>query len=62
VNVANGGCDRLIDALVPQGSAAEIAEIVHAHLHAGADHVCLQPLGEDGIPRDAWTALAKALI
>jgi probable F420-dependent oxidoreductase len=61
-DVANGGSDRLIDALVPQGSASEIAEIVHAHLHAGADHVCLQPLGEDGIPRDAWTALAKALI
>ena len=61
-DVADGGSDRLIDALVPQGSAAEIAEIVHAHLDAGADHVCLQPLGEDGIPRDAWTALAKALI
>jgi hypothetical protein len=40
----------------------EIAEIVNAHLHAGADHVCLQPLGEDGFPRNAWTALAKALI
>ena len=61
-DVADGGSDRLIDALVPQGSAAEIAEIVHAHLDAGADHVCLQPLGEDGIPRDAWTALAEALI
>jgi len=61
-DVANGGSDRLIDALVPQGSAAEIAELVHAHLDAGADHVCLQPLGEDGIPRAAWTALAKALI
>lgn len=61
-DVANGGSDRLIDALVPQGSAEEIAEIVHAHLDAGADHVCLQPLGEDGIPHNAWTALAKALI
>ena len=61
-DVADSGSDRLIDALVPQGSAAEIAEVVHAHLDAGADHVCLQPLGRDGIPRDAWTALAKALI
>ena len=61
-DVANGGSDRLIDALVPQGSAEEIAEIVHAHLDAGADHVCLQPLGEDGIPRNAWTALANALL
>jgi hypothetical protein len=52
----------LVDALVPQGGAAEIAEVVRAHLDAGADHVCLQPLGQDGIPRDAWTALAKVLM
>ncbi|MFL5927710.1 MAG: TIGR03620 family F420-dependent LLM class oxidoreductase [Gaiellaceae bacterium] len=61
-DVADGGSDRLIDAIVPQGSADEIAEIVQAHLDAGADHVCLQPLGEDGIPRNAWAALAKALL
>jgi probable F420-dependent oxidoreductase len=61
-DVANGGSDRLIDAIIPQGSAEEIASVVHAHLDAGADHVCLQPLGEDGIPRKAWTALAKALV
>lgn len=61
-DVANGGSDRLIDAVVPQGSAEEIAEVVHAHLDAGADHVCVQPLGEEGIPRDSWTALAKVLI
>jgi probable F420-dependent oxidoreductase len=61
-DVANGGSDRLIDAIVPQGSAEKIAEVVHAHLDAGADHVCLQPLGEDGIPRQGWTALARALM
>jgi probable F420-dependent oxidoreductase len=61
-DVVNGGSDRLIDAVVPQGSAEDIAELVRAHLDAGADHVCVQPLGEDGIPRSAWTALAKVLI
>jgi probable F420-dependent oxidoreductase len=61
-DIADGGSDRLIDAIVPQGSAEQIAVIVQAHLEAGADHVCLQPLGEEGIPRDGWTALAKALI
>jgi probable F420-dependent oxidoreductase len=61
-DVANGGSDRLIDAVIPQGSAEAIAEVVHAHLEAGAEHVCVQPLGEDGIPRNDWTALAKALI
>jgi len=61
-DVANGGSDRLIDAIVPQGSADEVAAVVHAHLDAGADHVCVQPLGGDGIPRSAWAALAEALI
>jgi probable F420-dependent oxidoreductase len=57
-----GGSDRLIDAVVPQGSAEQIAEVVRMHLDAGADHVCVQPLGEDGIPRSSWTALAKVLV
>jgi probable F420-dependent oxidoreductase len=61
-DIANGGSDRLIDAIVPQGSAEQIAEVVHAHIDAGADHVALQPLGEDGVPREGWTALARALI
>src|SRR5919202_1703103 len=59
---AGGGSDRLLDAIVPQGSAAQIAEVVRAHLDAGADHVCVQPLGEAGIPRASWTALANALL
>ena len=61
-DLADGGSDRLIDAVIPQGSAEQIAEVVRAHLDAGADHVCLQPLGEEGIPRESWTALANALI
>src|SRR5439155_6018921 len=61
-DLADGGSDRLIDAVIPQGSAEEIAEVVRAHLDAGADHVCLQPLGEEGIPRESWTALAKVLV
>jgi hypothetical protein len=59
---AGGGSDRLLDAIVPQGSAEQIAEVVRAHLDAGADHVCVQPLGEAGIPRASWTALADALL
>jgi probable F420-dependent oxidoreductase len=57
-----GGSDKLIDAVIPQGSPEQVAEVVRAHLDAGADHVCVQPLGEEGIPRASWTALAKALI
>lgn len=59
---AGGGSDRLIDAIVPHGSAEQIAEVVRAHLDAGADHVCVQPLGEAGIPRESWAALAKVLV
>ncbi|MGH9126373.1 MAG: TIGR03620 family F420-dependent LLM class oxidoreductase [Acidimicrobiales bacterium] len=44
---AGGGSDRLVDALVPSGAPADIAERVRAHLAAGADHVCVQPLGEN---------------
>ena len=61
-DIANGGSDRLIDAIVPHGSADEIATAVSVHLSAGADHVCLQALGATGIPRDQWSALASALI
>lgn len=61
-DLAHGGSDRLIDAVIPQGRAEQLAEVVRAHLDAGADHVCLQPLGEEGIPRESWTALANALI
>jgi probable F420-dependent oxidoreductase len=61
-DIANGGSDRLIDSIVPHGSAADVAVAARAHLQAGADHVCLQPLGQDGVPREEWTALAAALI
>ena len=60
-DLADGGSDRLIDAVIPHGEAGQIAEVVHAHLEAGADHVCLQPVGVTGVPREEWTALAGAL-
>lgn len=60
-DLADGGSDRLIDAIVPHGTASEIAAVVREHLDAGADHVCLQPVGVRGIPREEWTALASAL-
>lgn len=60
-DIANGGSDRLIDAVVPHGTAQEIASVAMEHLAAGADHVCVQPLGASGIPREEWTVLASAL-
>ena len=60
-DIASGGSDRLIDAIIPHGGPDEIAAAARLHLSAGADHVCLQAAGVKGIPRSDWTALASAL-
>lgn len=60
-DVADGGSDRLLDAVVPQGTADAIAAAAREHLSAGANHVCLQTVGVSGVPRAEWTALASAL-
>ncbi len=60
-DIDDGGSDRLIDAVIPQGSAAEVAAALRAHLDAGADHVAVQPLGESGVPAAGWRALAEQL-
>lgn len=41
-DLAGGGSNRLLDAVVPQGDASAIAQRVREHLEAGADHVCVQ--------------------
>ncbi|MER5643332.1 TIGR03620 family F420-dependent LLM class oxidoreductase [Streptosporangium sp. NPDC002524] len=59
-DLADGGSDRLVDAIVAYGDAGVIAERVRAHLDAGADHVCLQVLtatpGE--LPMREWRELS----
>jgi probable F420-dependent oxidoreductase len=45
---ANDGSDRLVDALVAWGDEQAIHARIQAHLDAGADHVCIQPLRPDG--------------
>ena len=60
-DIADGGSDRLIDAIIPHGSADQIAAAAREHRNAGADHVCLQTVGVAGVPRSEWTMLASAL-
>jgi probable F420-dependent oxidoreductase len=63
-DLADGGSDRLVDALVAWGDEARIAGRVREHLDAGADSVCLQVLTEGGMVemrRDVWRQLAPAL-
>jgi probable F420-dependent oxidoreductase len=63
-DIANGGSDRLIDALVAWGDEATIATRVQEHRDAGASHVCIQVLSDAprSLPLDQWRALAPALI
>jgi probable F420-dependent oxidoreductase len=60
-DIEDGGSDRLIDHVIPHGTAEDIAAVAHAHVEAGADHVALQTIGGEGIPADEWRALAAAL-
>ncbi|HEY6759570.1 MAG TPA: TIGR03620 family F420-dependent LLM class oxidoreductase [Baekduia sp.] len=41
---ADGGSDALVDAIVGWGDVERVAAFVRAHLDAGADHVCVQPV------------------
>ena len=60
---ADGGSDRVVDAIVAWGGEDVIVDRVRAHFDAGADHVCVQPLPAKPreVPADQWRALAPAL-
>lgn len=63
-DVADGGSDRLVDALVAWGDVEAIARRVEEHRAAGADHVCIQALTPDlrVLSRADWRELAPALL
>jgi probable F420-dependent oxidoreductase len=63
-DLAGGGSDKLVDALVAWGDADAVSARVAAHHDAGADHVCIQVLGPDAtaLPLEQWQALAAALV
>jgi probable F420-dependent oxidoreductase len=63
-DLAGGGSDRLVDALVAWGSVETVTARVDEHFQAGADHVALQVLGGSPAdpPRLEWRLLAEALI
>ncbi len=47
-DLADGGSDRFIDAMMLWGDAATIAQGLRAHLEAGANQVCIQPIHAEG--------------
>jgi probable F420-dependent oxidoreductase len=62
-DLEGAGSERLIDALVATGGTEDAAARVQAHLDAGADHVCVNPIdrGPAEIPVAALGELAARL-
>jgi probable F420-dependent oxidoreductase len=62
--LANGGSDRLVDAIVAWGDMESVIDRVRAHQSAGADHVCIQVLTKDpqALPLPQWRELASGLL
>ena len=61
-DLAHGGSDRFVDAIVAWGDEDTIVARVQAHRDAGADHVCIQVLPtRAGPPIEEWRRLAPAL-
>ena len=60
---ANGGSDRLVDAIVAHGDPATVMQQVRLHHAAGADHVCIQVLTDppDDLAQamSGWRQLAQ---
>ena len=63
-DLAGGGSDRLVDAVVAWGPPTAVAARVADHLAAGADHVAVQVLSADPdeLPLAAWRDLAADLV
>jgi 2-methylisocitrate lyase-like PEP mutase family enzyme len=63
-DLANGGSDRLLDAIVAWGDTTAVIERVRAHQSAGADHVCVQvlPPHPQALPLSEWREVASALL
>ena len=63
-DLADGGSDRLVDAIAAWGGTAAIKARIDEHRKRGADHVCLQVLRADpkGSPTADLERIAKAVL
>jgi probable F420-dependent oxidoreductase len=63
-DLAEGGSDKLVDAIVAWGDTRAIKSRIDEHAKRGADHVCLQVLRPDpaGPPTAELERIAKALL
>jgi probable F420-dependent oxidoreductase len=63
-DLADGGSDRLVDAVFAWGGEDRIRERIKAFQEAGADHLALQVVDggtREALPRTAWRRLADLL-
>ncbi|MCW8380669.1 LLM class F420-dependent oxidoreductase [Streptomyces justiciae] len=65
-DLANGGSDRLIDAVYAWGDETRIRARIDEYFAAGADHVALHVVDgstptQETLPREAWSKLASLL-
>jgi probable F420-dependent oxidoreductase len=63
-DLAGGGSDRLVDAVVCWGDLNAVARRVSEHYEAGADHVCIQVIStsQGFFPLVEYRELASALL
>src|SRR3984957_1803459 len=63
VDFVRGGSERLCDTLVVHGDEDAVLARVNEHREAGADHVCLQVLGDEtnAPPLEEWRRLTSIL-
>ncbi|MGW3169646.1 LLM class F420-dependent oxidoreductase [Streptomyces sp. NPDC001153] len=63
-DLADGGSDRLVDAVFAWGDDSRIRDRIDTFHQAGADHVALQMITDgdrDSLPREEWRTLASLL-
>ncbi len=61
-DLAEGGSDALVDAIVAWGDADAVASRLGAHLDAGANHVGIQVLSDEPFPLADLAALARRML
>jgi probable F420-dependent oxidoreductase len=63
-DLAGGGSDRLVDAVVAWGDVDAVAGRLRQHHEAGADHVCVQVIAEGRavFPLEQYRQLAPAVL
>jgi probable F420-dependent oxidoreductase len=54
---AGGGSDRLVDAVIVWGDEKAIRKRIDEHWQAGADHVCVQAIGQTALPDERLLGL-----